>query len=302
VLNFSQLLDRFSSFPDATARLQGWGWQASAFRQFGCDGPPEGDAGWIDISVHGFSTAGSAQEAADYFAAARLEGTDLRRVDGPGIGDYSVALGGPASNGTEFTIYATRGPWLVRVTGVSPSGIPFMNVRAVATDVLNAQELGGMPSGVPPVAEIPPPDPAISSANYLPDAPSVNYATCFRTQSRGSYSAREVDEAFAATGIGESATASYGWRDGAFIVFLCEDPPFGHARQLDVVIHQFRDDTAADHVLPYVDGFFAAGDHASRACNTAGAMVICVTGYADTGSPLSDVHFVLNQVVASAKH
>ena len=300
-LSFSQLVDRFSGFPDASARLQAWGWQASAYRQFGCDGPPEGEAGWIDISVHGFSSAGSAQEAADYFAAARLDGTSLRRADGPGVGDYSVALVGPASNGTEFTIYATRGPWLVRVTGVSPSGIPFMNVQRVATDVLAAQELGGMTSSAPPVLDTTATAPAWSSADFLPQAPNVNYAACFQTHSRGSYAAREVDEAFAATGIGASATTSYGWRDGAYVVFQCDDPPFGRARQLDVVIHQFRDATAADQVLPYVDAFFTAGDNASRACDTAGPLVICVTGYAETGSPLSDVYFVLNQVVAVAR-
>lgn len=299
-LTFSQLLERFSGFPDASARLQGWGWQASAFRQFGCDGPPDGDAGWIDISVHGFSSAASAQEAADYFASARLDGTSLRRVDGPGVGDYSIALGGPASNGTEFTIYATRGPWLVRVTGVSPSGIPFMNVRTVATDVLAAQDMGGGASA-PPVTDGPPAPPSLSSETYLPSSPSLNYADCFRTHSNGTIGYGDVREAFARTSAGAGAADTYGWQDGAWVVFTCDDPPFGHARQLDVIIHQFRDASAAQQVSSAVKAFQVPGDHESRACDTAGALVICVTGYADTGSPLSDVHFVLNQVVAGAR-
>ncbi|MCA9878321.1 MAG: hypothetical protein KC442_11085 [Thermomicrobiales bacterium] len=299
-MTFDQLVGRFSGFPDASARLQGWGWQASAYRQFGCNGPPEGDAGWIDISVHGLGSAAAAQEAADYFAMVRVDGTSLIRADGPGVGDYSVAVTGPASNGKEFTVYATRGPWLVRVTGVSPSGIPFMNVRLVAQDVLAAQSLDAQaadPSACCQGAE----PLAVTAASVLPGAPDVNYAECFRTHARGTYAAREVDEAFAATGIGSSATTTYGWRDGAYVVFRCDNPPFGRALQLDVVVHQFSDDTSARQVLPYVDAFFAAGDRASRACDTAGPMVICVTGYANTGSPLSDTYFVLNQVVAAAR-
>ena len=171
-LTFSQLLDRFNGFPDASGLLRDWGWQSSAYRQFGCDEPPDGDAGWIDISVHGFSSAGSAQEAADYFAAARQDGTSLRRADGPGVGDYSIALVGPAANGTEFTVYATRGPWLVRVTGVSPSGIPFMNVRTVAIDVLEAQDLGGAPRS-PSVPDPPSAAPSLPSEAYLPSVPQA---------------------------------------------------------------------------------------------------------------------------------
>jgi hypothetical protein len=299
-LNFSQLLDRFTGFPDAGTRLQDWGWQVSAYRQFGCDDPPDGDAGWIDISVHGFSSPASAQEAADYFAAARMDGTSLRRADGSGVGEYSVALTGPASNGTEFTLYATRGAWLVRVTGVSPSGIPFMNVRAVAVDVLAAQGQGSTSSSSA-TTTVPASDLSVTSSAFLPTYPNVNYAECFRAQSNGTYSHTEVADAFATTAVGASAVDSFGWQDGAFVVFRCDEPPFGHARQLDVVIHQFRDSSAARQVLPYVNAFYKAGDGESRACDTAGQLVICVTGWSDSGSPLSDVHFVLNQVVAGAR-
>lgn len=299
-MTFDQLVGRFSGFPDASARLQGWGWQASAYRQFGCAGPPEGDAGWIDISVHGFANAASAQAAADYFAAARQDGTSLRRADGPGVGDYSIALVGPATNGKEFTIYATRGPWLVRVTGVSPSGIPFMNVRTVAIDVLDAQGMSGVPS-VPPASASTSSIPSQSSETYLPNSPNLNNAACFRTHSRGSISYGDVREAFARTNAGAGAAETYGWQDGAWVVFICDDPPFGRARQLDVSIHQFRDASAAQQASSAVKAFQMPGDHESRACDTVGSLVICVSGYADTGSPLSDVYFVLNQVVASAK-
>ena len=299
-LTFSQLLDRFSGSSDASDRLQEWGWQASAYRQFGCDGPPEGEAGWIDISVHGFGSASSAQEAADYFAAARMDGTSLVRADGPGIGDYSVALVGPAKNGKEFTIYATRGPWLVRVTGVSPSGIPFMDVRAVATDVLAAQELGGTSSGSSGSGSSPS-APGRPSSAYLPNAVNLNYASCFRTYTSGSYGRSDVGAAFSRTSAGQGAVDTYGWQDGAYVVFRCDEPPLGHARQIEVIIHQFRDASAAQQIEGAVKNFHIPGDHESRACDTVAVMVICVSGYADTGSPLSDVYFVLNQVVAGIR-
>lgn len=299
-LTFSQLLERFSGFSDASGRLQGWGWQASAFRQFGCDNPPDGEAGWIDISVHEFSSAESAQEAADYFVAARIDGTSLRRADGPGIGDYSVALIGPATNGTEFTVYATRGPWLVRVTGVSPSGIPFMNVRTVAIDVLEAQDLGGAPRS-PSVPDPPSSAPSLPSETYLPSVPEVPHAACFRTEGRGPNRYQDVVAAFVRTGAGPDAIETYGWQDGAWIVFKCADPPPGRAKQIDISIHQFRDVTAAQQVASIVEDFQIPGAHESRDCSVAGTLVICVTGYADSGTPAADVRFVLNQVVASAR-
>ena len=300
-MTFDQLVGRFNGFPDASARLQGWGWQASAFRQFGCDGPPEGDAGWIDINVHGFANAASAQAAADYFVAVRMDGTALSRADGPDVGDYSIALVGPATNGKEFTIYATRGPWLVRVTGVSPSGIPFMNVRTVAVDVLAAQDVGGTTSGNPPPSEQPTHVPTTSSADYLPSVPNVPHADCFRTQNSGPNRYQDVVAAFARTGAGPEAIEVYGWQDGAWIVFTCGDPPPGRAKQIDVSIHQFRDATAARQVASTVESFQNPGAHESRDCSVARALVICVTGYADSGTPAADVRFVLNQVVASAR-
>ncbi|MFT4038273.1 MAG: neutral zinc metallopeptidase [Thermomicrobiales bacterium] len=304
-LTFDQLVARFPGAPDAASRLRGWGWQASAYKQFGCDGPPDGEAGWIDISVHGLGSAAAAQEAADYFAAERRRGTSLMMVDGPGVGDYSVALTGPASNGKEFTLYATKGPWLVRVTGVSPSGIPFGNVRAVAQDVLAAQDISrmaGAPSGVSGASGVASaaPAPVYASAAYLPAAPAVNYAECFSTVASGPYSIPDLEKAFARTSAGAGAVDTYGWRDGAYVVFRCDDPPFGRAGQIEVLIHQFRDAAAAQQIASAVEDFHIPADGESRACDTAGPLVICVSGYAETGSPLSDVHFVLNQVMAGA--
>jgi predicted metalloprotease len=295
-LSFEQVLERFSGVQDAALRLQGWGWQESAFRQFGCDGPPEGDAGWIDISLHLFGDPLAAQEAVDYFATVRAEGGPLFPVTPPAIGDHAAALSGPASNGKEFTIYASQGSLLVRVTGVSPSGIPFINVLTVTQAVLAAQQ--GQPQLVPtPIMQLP----SLPASAYLPTAPAVRHRDCFEVLTQGTYAYGDVEDALSQAGLTAAEFNELGWQDGAYIVFSCEDPPIGRAAQIDVGIHQFQDSTSAEQALPYYLGMYELGENESRSCDTALILVICVSGRSISGSPLSDVHFVLNQVVDGAR-
>ncbi len=54
----------------------------------------------------------------------RADGTLLVGATPPAIGDYAVALSGPATNGKEVTLYVSSGPLLIRVTGVSPEWHP----------------------------------------------------------------------------------------------------------------------------------------------------------------------------------
>jgi hypothetical protein len=129
--SFEELTARLGGTGDAAAKLDEWGWEASSYRIFACDNPPAGDVGRVEINVHQFGDAVSAQQAVDYFAAIRAQGTRLIPGPTPPFGDYGVSLGGPTPNGSEITIYASQGPVLVRVTGVSANGIPFMNVLAV---------------------------------------------------------------------------------------------------------------------------------------------------------------------------
>jgi predicted metalloprotease len=295
-LTFEQLLGRFSGVPDAETRLQTWAWQASAFRQFGCEGPPEGEAGWIDVSLHLFGDSLAAQEAVDYFAATRAEGGPLFPVEPPAIGDHAAALSGPASNGKEFTIYASQGPLLVRVTGVSPSGIPFINVLTVTQAVLAAQQ------GQPQLGPTPPVEaPLLSASSYLPTVPAVHHRDCFEVLTEGTYIYGDVADALEPTGLSPSQFDDLGWRDGAYRVFTCDEPPNGRATQIDVVIHQFQDDPSARQALPYFSDTYAPGANEMRSCDTAGLLVVCVTGRSLTGSPLSDVQFVLVQVAESTR-
>jgi len=136
---FDELTNRLGGTDDAATQLDEWGWQASSYRIFACDNPPKGEVGRVEINVHRFRDAISAQQAVEYFAAIRADGTLLIPGPTPPFGDYGVSLAGPTTNGSEVTIYASQGATLVRVTGVSRSGIPFMNVLAVTQAVLAAQ-------------------------------------------------------------------------------------------------------------------------------------------------------------------
>jgi hypothetical protein len=303
IFSLQEVLSRLGDMPDAASRMQQWGWRDGSYRVFACDGPPKGEAGWVEINLHRFADAASAWAAVDYFATARSAGTMLMRDDSLGVGDHAVALTGPAVNGKEFTIYASQGPVLLRVTGVSPSGIPFMNVLAVAQSVL------AMNAGTSPVAQAapappqapPPPQPALAATAYLPRIPAVHHADCFQVSARGTYDYGDIVAAFAPLGLTTSQIAALGWTDGAYVVFSCADPPFGRANQLDIVIHQFQDAPSAQRARPYASDMYVPGVNETRSCDTAGTLVICVTGHSLSGSPLSDVQFVLMQVIESAR-
>ena len=296
VLTFDDLLANFSGTYEARDRLQNWGWQGSANRIFACDAPPEGEAGWVDISLHLFADAASAQEAVDYFAAIRAEDTMLVSAAPPAIGDHAAALSGPATNGKEFTLYVSQGPLLIRVTGVSPSGIPFINVLTVAQAILSTLPRPA-PIGASPAHRHRHSSPATS---FLPAALSVRHSDCFQVFTQGTYTYAEIVAALQEVGLSQGQVDGLGWQDGAFVVFRCTDPPSGRASQIDVVVHQFRDPQAAQQALPSFDSTYVPGVNEVRDCERAGPVLVCVTGRSLSGSPLSDVQFVLQQVVASA--
>jgi uncharacterized protein len=172
-LDFPALLGRFAGVPGAAEHLSALGWQDGAYRQFGCDGPPAGAAGWIDISVHVFVDDASARAAVPYFAEARIAGTSLGYDEAPQLGDARVAVSGAASNGWEYTLYASKGPVLVRVTGVSPLGEPDGDVAAVVADVL-----ARVPAGV--LSTQPTPKPQAAAPTPTPAAdPRPVFEDCF---------------------------------------------------------------------------------------------------------------------------
>ena len=133
---FDEPVGRLAPAPDAADRLLEWCWRESAYLVFACDAPPVGGAGWVQVSVQRFADPEGAQGATVWFAEGRASRSALQFVAAPAVGDAAVALLGPVANGTESTVYASAGPLLVRVSGVSPSGDPTADVEAVLRQVL----------------------------------------------------------------------------------------------------------------------------------------------------------------------
>ncbi len=84
-------------------------------------------------------------------------------------------------------------------------------------------------------------------------------------------------------------------------MFTCDEPPAGHAAQIDVGIHQFQDAASAQGALPYFSTMFELGSNHHRDCDTENNLVVCVSARSLTGFPLSDVAFVLQQVTSAAR-
>jgi S1-C subfamily serine protease len=287
-----ELAGRFTNSTEAGDLFGDWGFQASVFRAFSCDSPPQGAAGYIYIGLHRFDSPASARQATDYFAIEYAADTGLPYVAPPAIGDYAVALGGPGFNGEDITLYTNSGSLLVRVTGVSSIGSPAANVESIASSIVDASQVSSAPAE---------PDTGVPASVYLPAYPDVSHADCFRTESQGTFTYGDVASALEGTGMSASEFDGTGWQDGAYVVFLCDEPPAGRASQIDVVVHRFGHPQAAWFALPYVADTYVPGENEWRSCDAPGALVVCVTGIAHSGSPLSDVEFVMQQVLAGAQ-
>ena len=113
-----------------------WAGRRGRIASSSCETPPAGHVDWIDISIHRFGDAASAQEAVPFFAQARTVGTQLEAAPARSLGDRSAALAGPSEVGTEYTLYVSSGRLFVRITGVAPTGDPASEVEQVMLEVL----------------------------------------------------------------------------------------------------------------------------------------------------------------------
>jgi hypothetical protein len=312
VLTFDELAANLGGTDDARHHLQHWGWQASANRTFACDTPPEGEASSIDISLHLFADAASAQQAVDYFAGVRAEGAPLIAAAPPPIGDHAAVLSGPTTNGKEFTLYVSRGPLLIRVTGVSSSGIPFNNVLTVA------QSLLAMPLPEPQTPSTP------DAVEYLPGTLPLGHASCFRVDGEGTLDFSALVERFPRVPDAASRLQDLGWVTGAYRQFGCDGPPTGHVGWIDISVHQFQDAASAEAAVPLFASTRALGSEletapapsigdstsalAGPASNgteytlymSTGSLLFRVTGVAPAGDPAPDVQQVMLGVVAGS--
>ena len=318
VLSFDELADRLGGTDDARSHLQDWGWQASANRVFTCDSPPEGEAGWIDISLHLFADTASAQQAVDYFAAVRAAGSTLISAAPPAIGDHAAVLSGPATNGKEFTLYASHGPLLVRVTGVSSTGIPFINVLTVAQTFLSLP----LPQARP--QEQMAPEQGIAA--YLPSTLPLDHADCFGIVDEGSFDFAAVVQRFTDVVEAEAHLEGLGWEEGAYRHFGCGGPPDGGAGWIDISVHRLRDPASAAAAVPFfVDSRLSntsleetlapiLGDHAAALTGPAsngteyslyvssGSLLFRVIGVAPIGVPAADVQQVMAGLIVGSSN
>ena len=147
-LDLPALQGRYGGVNDLDEELQRMGWQGGDFRQFGCDTPPGGNAGWIDMTVQEFASPDDASVAVYYFADARGRSTNLQAASASALGEATAALSGPGVNGEDYTLYFSSGPLVFSVTGVAPTGDPRADVGDVAA-VLYERSLGT------PIAETP---------------------------------------------------------------------------------------------------------------------------------------------------
>lgn len=154
-LDLATLQGRYGGVLDLEDEMQRLGWQGGDYRQFGCDNPPGGNAGWIDTTVQQFASPDDAAVAVYYFADARARSTSLQAASASPLGEATAALSGPGVNGEDYTLYFSSGPLLFSVTGVAPDGDPRADVGDVAA-TLYERSLGA-PVADPPVMVTPQP-------------------------------------------------------------------------------------------------------------------------------------------------
>jgi predicted metalloprotease len=297
LLTLEELTERFTNSSEATSKLEAWNWEASAVREFSCTTAASDEVNWFEIGVHRFGTAADARTAADYFASVRAEAYGLQVEEVNSLGDIAIRLSGTAPDGEEVTLYTSEGPWLVRVSGVSAIGDPSSDVEAVIRGLLAAQPAQVSPGQEPvdgsPLGNI--------SAAFLPVSLAIPQGSCFSQDDRGAYRFQNFADKMAEQGFASSEIADMGWKDGAFVMFSCDDASSGQAEYLDVVIHSFVDSQAAQSAFPFVRDFYEPDDHEDRACEVSRFLVICVDGRAPSGTPRQDVQAVLENVVAGTR-
>ena len=148
-LDVPAMMERFDGVSDAAATLVAMGWLDGAHRQFGCDDPPPGGVGWVNINVLHFTDAAAAADAVSAFAKSRAVVTGLRPVEAIDLGESAAALTGPTVNGTEHTLFMSSGPLLFRITGVAPTGDPRQDVEGIAAALYTQSLSLGLPSAEP---------------------------------------------------------------------------------------------------------------------------------------------------------
>ena len=309
--SLDELVDRLGGSADARTRLQQWGWQGSVYRTYACDTPPKGEAGWIDVAVHRFADAASAQQALDYFTAERAQGTNLFSGTPPAHGRPGECplrtheqrhrvhalchLGSPADPGDRSlpdrdTVHQRHESGLGNPLDPTAAG----TTRACPDPHTHDCGAAHVPSPAPSPA---PQAPAsLPASAYLPSTLPVPSASCFAVADQGVYSYETVQSFLTNAGASEETIAALDWQDGAYIDFRCPNPPSGGASVLETVVHRFGSAQAAKAAAPYwQSGYVPAQPHEVYVCESAGTFVVCADGRSPTVTPTTDVHALLTR-------
>lgn len=284
-LSFEELVNRLGGTDEARQRLRDWGWRESAFRNYACDDPPPGSAGWVEIGLHLFADDVSAQAALDYFAGLRAEGTTLLPGQPPQIGDHAAVLSGPAANGQEFTLYTSDGPLLMRVTAIAPTGIPFADALGITQNLISR------------FANTPAQPVGVAASAYLPGSLPVTGAACFTVREQGIFRYSDVVSFLEDAGATPATISALGWQDGAYIDYACATPSDAGADFLEVVVHRFASPQAAETAVGYwEDGYIPSQLNEVYLCQSSSAFVVCADGTSPSVPPYSDVRALLREV------
>ena len=312
--SIDDVVGHFGDSAAARQKLRAWGWYSGGFRSFICDNPPKNQAGWIEINVHVFANETAAQEAVDYFASTRANGIGLTSSAAPPIGDRNVALFGSVRSGNEFTLYASSGPLLARVTGISQTGFPSSTVLAVMQALVTDARTGTSSASAPP-----------PGSAYIPRSLPLVQADCFRIGRDQVLTLDELSRRYANPAEAARRLQEWGWQGTAYREFMCDNPPPGAAGWIDVSVHRFGSAEAAQEALDYsADARIAAtglqpapatsiGDRTAAmigpASNgdeytlyaSAGPVMVRVTGISPSAAPISDVTAVMQAIVSAAE-
>lgn len=122
---------------EAMTNFTQWGWQENYYQTFvSASGGPNADGlTYLEIGVHRFADASSADQALAYISDVRQRQLGLSTVTVPNIGDQSQAIGGPTETGFESTVYIRMDNLVLRITAFSDFGEPTVQAVAVAQSV-----------------------------------------------------------------------------------------------------------------------------------------------------------------------
>lgn len=232
-----ELASSFSAPGRARQMLTSYGWQENAYRIFAADNPPPNAAGWIEMSIHQFASVDGAHAALSYLAGERQTGLGLDFFDHELFADQSLALVGPAFNGTETTFFARRGNLVVRVTGIAPNGDPTDHV------------IEAMLIPLVPLAE----DPRVVSPDLLALLPGTdNISPELTLTEERARSASNTAETFVNPDQTRELFREWGWRESASRVYSSGAGATANGTtRLESVVYRWQDAAGASAALSY---------------------------------------------------